>query len=81
MKNRVKKEEEKKVETGKKPFYLKRRDIKELALIDRFDELKKKGPEALDKAIEKKRKKNRRKDSNRTPWRQAQNVAAGEAES
>eukprot|EP01138_Halocafeteria_seosinensis_P000100 gb/GECG01000102.1/.p1 GENE.gb/GECG01000102.1/~~gb/GECG01000102.1/.p1 ORF type:complete len:294 (+),score=61.71 gb/GECG01000102.1/:1-882(+) len=76
VKNRLKKEEEKKVETGKKPFYLKRKDIKELALIDRYDELKKKGPEALDKAIEKKRKKNRKKDSNRTPWRQAQAVAA-----
>nr|POE53437.1 rrna biogenesis protein rrp36 [Quercus suber] len=58
------KEEREKVLQGKTPFYLKRKDIKERALVERYKGMKGKERE---KAIEKKRKKEGQKEKRRMP--------------
>jgi ribosomal RNA-processing protein 36 len=57
-------EERAKVEQGKTPFYLKRKDIKEQALVEKFKGMKSKDREKL---IEKRRKKEGQKEKKRMP--------------
>ena len=57
---RLKSEERAKVAAGKTPFFLKQSKVRELALEDRYDELK--GSGKLRKFVEKKRRKNTAKD-------------------
>lgn len=51
---RHRKEEKEKIEQGKKPFYLKKAEQKKMALVERFEGMKKK---QVDKVIERRRKK------------------------
>lgn len=62
-----KKEERRRVAQGKKPFYLKKTDLKTLELANKFLSLKKEG--RLDKAIVKRRRKNASKDHRWMPTR------------
>lgn len=55
------------IEQGKNPYYPKQREIRELAAVERFKQLETKGGAALDKAIQKKRKKLASKDRKRLP--------------
>ena len=55
------------MENGSKPYYPKQREIRELAAVERFKQLESKGGAALDKAIQKKRKKLASKDRKRLP--------------
>jgi ribosomal RNA-processing protein 36 len=57
-------EERAKVEQGKTPFYLKQKDIKEQALVEKFKGMKSKDREKL---IEKRRKKEGQKEKKRMP--------------
>ncbi|SMQ48286.1 unnamed protein product [Zymoseptoria tritici ST99CH_3D7] len=57
-------EERAKVEQGKTPFYLKQKDIKEQALVEKFKAMKSKDREKL---IEKRRKKEGQKEKKRMP--------------
>jgi ribosomal RNA-processing protein 36 len=59
-----KKEEKEKVKMGKKPFYLKKRDEKKLALEDKYSKL---GKKRLEKVLEKKRRKKEAKELRRMP--------------
>ncbi|CAG9462950.1 unnamed protein product [Pedinophyceae sp. YPF-701] len=52
---------------GKRPFYLKKSVKRELELLDRYKELKKKGENKIDKFLEKKRKRNAAKDHRYLP--------------
>jgi len=58
------KEEKGKIEQGKKPFYLKKADQKQLALKKRFEGLKGK---QVDKVIERRRKKQAAKERKAMP--------------
>lgn len=50
---------------GKKPFFLKKRVVKEAELKDRFESLEKRG--RINKYMEKKRKRNARRDESNMP--------------
>jgi ribosomal RNA-processing protein 36 len=54
---------------GKTPFYLSKSAKKDLVLQEQFKALEAKGPGALDKFLEKKRKKNASKDRSKLPWK------------
>ena len=54
------KHEREAVSNGKKPFFLKKREIREAELKDRFESLSKRGK--LNKYMEKKRKRNAERD-------------------
>ena len=54
------KQEREAVSHGKKPFFLKKRDIREAELKDRFESLSKRGK--LNKYMEKKRRRNAERD-------------------
>jgi ribosomal RNA-processing protein 36 len=56
--------EKEKVEQGKKPFYLKRKDLKERAMVEKFKGMKSKDREKL---IEKRRRKEDQKEKRRMP--------------
>lgn len=58
------KEEKAKVEQGKKPFYLKKTDQKQMALVKRFEGMKGK---QVDKVIERRRKKQAGKEKKSMP--------------
>lgn len=58
------KEEKAKVEQGKRPFYLKKADQKQLALVERFEGMKGK---QVDKVIERRRKKQAGKERKTMP--------------
>lgn len=58
------KEEKAKVEQGKRPFYLKKADQKQLALVERFEGMKGK---QVDKVIERRRKKQAAKERKAMP--------------
>lgn len=58
------KEERQKVEQGKNPYYLKKSDLKEKALVEKYKNMKGKDRE---KAIDKKRKKESQKEIKRMP--------------
>ena len=58
------KEEKVKIEQGKKPFYLKKADQKQLALKKRFEGMKGK---QVDKVIERRRKKQASKEKKTMP--------------
>ena len=53
---------------GKKPFFLSKAGKRELAMTDKFKELEAKGPGALDKFMQKRRKKKASKDKRALPW-------------
>lgn len=57
-------EEKEKVEQGKKPFFLKRKDVKERAIVEKFKGMKSKDREKL---IEKRRRKEDQKEKRRMP--------------
>lgn len=59
------KAEKEAVSKGKKPFFLKKRELKEAELKDRFESLSKRGK--LNKYMEKKRKRNARRDEVNMP--------------
>lgn len=61
---RHRKEEREKIESGKNPYYLKKKDIKEKALVEKFKGMKSKERE---KVIEKRRKKEGQKEKKRMP--------------
>lgn len=61
---RHRKEEREKVEQGKKPFFLKKKDLKERAQVEKFKGMKKKDQEKL---IEKRRRKESQKEKKRMP--------------
>lgn len=61
---RHRKEEREKIQQGKTPYYLKQKDIKEQALVDKFKGMKSKDREKL---IEKRRKKEGQKEKKRMP--------------
>lgn len=69
--DQIKSNERAKVKEGKQPFYLKKSAMKELALEEKFNELKKNGK--LNKFMEKKRKKNASKDRRWLPDRRSDN--------
>ncbi|KAK4633260.1 rRNA biogenesis protein RRP36 [Fulvia fulva] len=58
------KEERDKVQEGKTPYYLKKKDIKERAIVEKFNDMKSKDREKL---IEKRRKKEGQKEKKRMP--------------
>ena len=58
------KEEKEKVQQGKKPFYLKQKDLKERALVEKFKGMKSKDREKL---MEKRRRKEDQKEKKRMP--------------
>lgn len=60
--SKLKQEEREKVAAGKTPYFLKQSAIKELALEDRYQELKGKGKGKVSKFLEKRRRKNAAKD-------------------
>lgn len=55
------------VSAGGKAFYLKKRDLRELAAVERFKTLEARGGNALDKALQKRRKKIASKDRKKLP--------------
>lgn len=57
-----KKEEMQRVSQGKKPFYLKKTQVKKMELIEKYKSLKASGDKAVDKYLEKKRKKKASKE-------------------
>lgn len=57
-----KKEEMQRVSKGKKPFYLKKNEVKKMELVEKFKSLQNSGEKALDKYLEKKRKKKASKE-------------------
>lgn len=59
------KAEKEAVSKGKKPFFLKKRVVKEAELKDRFESLEKRG--RINKYMEKKRKRNARRDESNMP--------------
>ena len=59
------KSEKEAVSKGKKPFFLKKREIREAELKDRFESLSKRGK--LNKYMEKKRKRNAQRDRANMP--------------
>lgn len=61
---RHRKEEREKIQQGKTPYYLKQKDIKEQALVEKFKGMKSKDREKL---IEKRRKKEGQKEKKRMP--------------
>lgn len=61
---RHRKEEREKIEQGKKPFFLKRKDVKERALAEKFKGMKKKDQQKL---IDKRKKKESQKEMKRIP--------------
>ena len=61
---RHRKEERQKVESGKNPYYLKKSELKEQALVEKYKNMKGKDRE---KAIDKKRKKESQKEIKRMP--------------
>lgn len=61
---RHRKEEKQMIEQGKKPFYLKRKDVKDQALVDKFKGMKGKDREKL---MEKRRRKEGQKEKKRMP--------------
>lgn len=61
---RHRKEEREKIEQGKNPYYLKKKDIKEKALVEKFKGMKSKEREKL---LEKRRKKEGQKEKKRMP--------------
>ncbi|EME85291.1 uncharacterized protein MYCFIDRAFT_150394 [Pseudocercospora fijiensis CIRAD86] len=69
---RHRKEERERVEQGKNPYYLKKKDIKEKALVEKFNKMKSKDREKL---IERKRKKEGQKEKRRMP--SARRIPAG----
>ncbi|KAL1914375.1 uncharacterized protein VTP21DRAFT_8955 [Calcarisporiella thermophila] len=68
LKRARKKAEMKLISEGKKPYFLKKSDEKKLELVERFNELKK-DPKAIEKAIEKRRKRNAAKEHRRMPFK------------
>ncbi|KAJ3692709.1 hypothetical protein LUZ60_011804 [Juncus effusus] len=64
----IKKEKEA-AKLGKRPYYLKKSEIRNRKLVQKYDELKEEGK--LDKYIEKKRRKNASKDHRFMPYRRA----------
>ncbi|XP_063774806.1 ribosomal RNA processing protein 36 homolog isoform X2 [Pseudophryne corroboree] len=60
-----KKQQRELAQQGKKPFYLKKGDIRKMELADKYQELKKKGK--LEHFLSKKRKRNSNKDRRRLP--------------
>lgn len=62
----LKAEERSKISEGKKPYFLKKSKVKEIALHEKFDQLKKSGK--LQKYMEKKRKSNAAKDRRWMPY-------------
>lgn len=66
-----KKKEREAAKEGKRPFYLKKSEIREKALIDKYHSLKASGK--LESFIEKKRKKNASKDHRYVPYRRPAN--------
>ncbi|XP_013415255.1 ribosomal RNA processing protein 36 homolog isoform X2 [Lingula anatina] len=61
----IRKKEYEEIKQGKKPFYLRKSEQKQLQLADKFKELKKSGN--LEKYLSKKRKKNASKDRKKLP--------------
>ncbi|GMH28879.1 hypothetical protein Nepgr_030722 [Nepenthes gracilis] len=68
--NEHKKKEREAAKKGKKPFYLKKSDIRKQRLIEKYNSLKASGK--LDPFIEKKRKRNAAKDHRFMPYRRPQ---------
>jgi ribosomal RNA-processing protein 36 len=69
--SKLKKEEYKKVGAGKKPFYMKKKDIKKLKQVEQYESLKSKGK--LDAFLTRKRKKMKSRDSKRMDSRVRRN--------
>lgn len=63
-KQAVKRKMQQQVASGKGVYYLKKREMKKLQLEAKFEELRKRGGDkALDRAVAKRRKKNKSKDT------------------
>ncbi len=56
---------------GKKAYFLSKSAQKQLVLEEKFKALQAKGDGAVDKYLEKKRKKNASKDRRQLPWKRA----------
>ncbi|CAG8478269.1 12034_t:CDS:2 [Acaulospora morrowiae] len=69
LKRERRKEELELVSRGKTPFYIKKSDEKKLELIDKFEKIQKSNPKALDKFIEKRRKRNAAKEHRHMPFK------------
>ncbi|KAM4043341.1 ribosomal RNA processing protein 36 homolog [Anomaloglossus baeobatrachus] len=63
-----KRQQRERAQQGKKPLYLKRSDIRKMELVDKYQELKKKG--RVENFLSKKRKRNSIKDRKRLPSHQ-----------
>ncbi|XP_056409858.1 ribosomal RNA processing protein 36 homolog [Hyla sarda] len=63
-----KRQQRERAQQGKKPFYLKKSDVRKLDLADKYQELKKKGK--VENFLSKKRKRNSIKDRRRLPSQQ-----------
>ncbi|XP_077137974.1 ribosomal RNA processing protein 36 homolog isoform X1 [Ranitomeya variabilis] len=63
-----KRQQRERAQQGKKPLYLKKSDIRKLQLVDKYQELKKKGK--VENFLSKKRKRNSIKDRKRLPSQQ-----------
>lgn len=63
-----KRQQRERAQQGKKPFYLKKGDVRKLELADKYQELKKKGK--VENFLSKKRKRNAVKDRRRLPSHQ-----------
>jgi ribosomal RNA-processing protein 36 len=64
------KESRERVSSGGAAFYLKKRDLRELAAVERYKDLESKGGAAVDTALAKKRKRRAGKDRRRLPRQQ-----------
>ncbi|CAG8441786.1 16645_t:CDS:2 [Acaulospora colombiana] len=69
LKHERKKVELELVARGKAPFYLKKSEEKKLELVDKFEKIQQSNPKALDKIIEKRRKRNAAKEHKRVPFK------------
>jgi ribosomal RNA-processing protein 36 len=67
IKKSWKKQEEQKVSQGKKPYYLKKNELKKMELIEKYNSIKESGEKAVDRYLEKKRKKKASKEKLRMP--------------
>lgn len=67
LKRKLRKDEKQRVvETGKRPYFMKQRDVRKEELREKYDDLEKKG--GLKKYMAKRRKKNASKDRKAIPW-------------
>lgn len=73
LKREWRKKETERVKEGKKPYHLKRSELKKMELVETYNKLKQAGQEGkIDKLIEKRRQKNANKDHRQMPYARRQ---------